>query len=548
MPSSSSRRKALQTLRERAAALAPEIPADLQQMPADAVRRLVHDLQVHQIELQMQNEELREAQLELARSRDLFTDLYDFAPVGYLTLESDMKIVQANLRASILFGVERKSLEGQSLVRFVSPECRETLGAHQRAALGSLEKQICEIALLRSGGTPMPVELQTVRLDLDGSGQRGLRCIVIDISERKRAEEEIHRLNSNLEQQVVERTEALRRNEEAMNEFFEDAPIGLLWVEPDGRIVRVNEAQLEILEYSEQEVLGHRINRFDIGKDLAAVIPALARGEPVHNYRARMRLKGGAIAHVLVDATAIREDGRLVRTHWFVRDITERTELEREMLEVGERERQQVGRELHDDLGQMLHGVHFLAADLQARMKEKGLPEARDLERVTRFIDEALETTRSLSHGLQPVQPVPEGLANALREHAARIRKLYGVSCRFTCRKPIEVDDPNVATHLFRVAQEAINNAIKHAKCKRISISLRASNSRLNLGIRDDGHGRIPMGESRCGIGLHVMQFRATAVGGSLVVQRGPKGGTEVLCSLPFSDGQLSQPFPYEEL
>ena len=100
--------------------------------------------------------------------------------------------------------------------------------------------------------------------------------------------------------------------------------------------------------------------------------------------------------------------------------------------------------------------------------------------------------------------------------------------------------DQKVATHLFRIAQEAVSNAIKHAKCKRISIQLKAANGRILLGVRDDGNGRIPQGGSREGIGLRVMQFRATAVEGSLAVQRIPKGGTEVVCTLPFPSASTS--------
>ena len=308
--------------------------------------------------------------------------------------------------------------------------------------------------------------------------------------------------------------------------------MGLLWVEADGRILRVNQALLEMLGRGRGAVQVHHIDEFDVDHELTKILAGLRQGKAIRNHRAHLRLKDGPLVHVLIDAIAIMDDKRLLRTDWFIRNISRRVELEREILEVGERERQQVGRELHDDLGQVLHGVHFIAAELQARMQQQGLSEASELARITGFLDEALATTRSLAHGLQPVANTPEGLVQALREHAARIRKLYGLSCRFTCPNPVEVADPKMATHLFRIAQEAVNNAVKHAKCKRINIRLKVANDRILLGVRDDGNGRIPRARSRSGIGLRVMQFPAAAVEGSLVVQHRPSEGTEVVCTL----------------
>jgi signal transduction histidine kinase len=213
-----------------------------------------------------------------------------------------------------------------------------------------------------------------------------------------------------------------------------------------------------------------------------------------------------------------------------VHDVTERKRLEKELIDVGERERQQVGHELHDDLGQILHGVQFLVTSLHARLEREGVTEPAQLARVSEYLDEALETTRSLARGLQPVPPVPEGLMNALRDHSVRVSKLYNVRCRFSCAKPVAVTDTKVATHLFRIAQEAVSNAIRHSKCTRIHIGLKLANGNLILGIRDNGHARFPARSRRRGMGLHIMQFRAAAINGSLAVERRPGQGTEVIC------------------
>jgi two-component system CheB/CheR fusion protein len=248
-------------------------------------------------------------------------------------------------------------------------------------------------------------------------------------------------------------------------------------------------------------------------------------------YELSGRCKNGS---VLTVELALTQLGRGARRRFvvLVHDVTQRRRLEREWVEIGERERQQVGRELHDELGQVLHGIHFLASDLEVRLKRQAVAEAAELRRIRRSLEEALAVTRNLARGLQPVPPVPEGLMTALEEQAARVRKLYGVSCRFHCPKPVLVSDPAVATHLYRIAQEAVTNAVKHSGCQRLFIRLKTTRQGLVLGIEDDGHGRLPAPELRPGLGLHLMQSRAGAIHASLLVRPRAAGGTEVVCSL----------------
>jgi K+-sensing histidine kinase KdpD len=126
---------------------------------------------------------------------------------------------------------------------------------------------------------------------------------------------------------------------------------------------------------------------------------------------------------------------------------------------------------------------------------------------------------------------MPEGLMTSLRELAERTRQLYDVDCRFECSSPVLVHQHHAATHLYRIAQEAVNNSIKHGRPSRIRIKLASSPDRITLGIRDNGVGiRRANGDGR-GLGLHIMQYRANALSGSLVVQRTRHGGTEVVCT-----------------
>ncbi len=142
-------------------------------------------------------------------------------------------------------------------------------------------------------------------------------------------------------------------------------------------------------------------------------------------------------------------------------EMQRRRQIELENLGIGEREQQRIGRELHDSLGQHLHALFYLAKLLQKGLEEKSLPHAHDAARLAALLEESIELTRGLARGLQPVKPVPEGLMVALRELAAWARRLYRADCRFQCRRPVLLANNTVATHIYRIAQEALNNSLR---------------------------------------------------------------------------------------
>jgi len=215
-----------------------------------------------------------------------------------------------------------------------------------------------------------------------------------------------------------------------------------------------------------------------------------------------------------------------------VGDITGRKRRERELLEISERERQRIGQDLHDGLGQHLHGLSYLAALLETGLREDGSVRVPAVAKLNQYLTEALELTRSFAHGLQPVAPTPEGLMLALQHLVDRTNRLYGVQCRCRCDGPVLIEVHNVATHLYRIAQEAVTNAMKHGRTTRIQITLSASSGRLALVIRDNGRGiKRSTGQAR-GMGLHIMRYRADAIAGVLTVRRHPRGGTEITCTV----------------
>lgn len=212
-------------------------------------------------------------------------------------------------------------------------------------------------------------------------------------------------------------------------------------------------------------------------------------------------------------------------------EIRERKQLEREILEVSEREQKRVGQDLHDGLSQLLRGVAYLSQVLQENLAKRSLPEAQDATRITQLINEAMAHARGLALGLFPVKMEADGLMAALAELAANVENIYKVTCQFECPGPVLIQDNNAAIHLYRIAQEAVSNALQHAHASRISISVTGSVGAVRLTIDDNGQGMPRDAERRQGMGLRIMDYRARTIGALLKSRRVPGGGTSVTCS-----------------
>jgi signal transduction histidine kinase len=198
---------------------------------------------------------------------------------------------------------------------------------------------------------------------------------------------------------------------------------------------------------------------------------------------------------------------------------------------VVERERQRTGRELHDGIGQQLTGIAFMVETLGQKLSEKSLSEeASYAEKINKRIGHAAEQTHTLAKGLQPIDLERNGLAFALQELADDTEQLFNVSCTFTCEEPVDAPGITVATNLYRIAQEAITNAIKHGKARSITVALAGSEEALTLRVDNDGSA-FPAGEAPGkGMGLSIMRYRAEMIEGSLDIREGDDGGTSVTC------------------
>lgn len=237
-------------------------------------------------------------------------------------------------------------------------------------------------------------------------------------------------------------------------------------------------------------------------------------------------LRGGdEIAHL---STAIAAMAARVKAH-----EAERADLEREVLNASEGERRRIGHELHDGLGQRLTAASVATDALAAELGANGGPAAPRAAEIARQLREAIAETRQLSHGLAPLSLETGDLTDALAELCESLQRAGNVRAVFECADHVKLHDVAVVTHLFRLAQEAVSNTLKHADAHEIRLGLTRGDGELVLEIEDDGKGISGSGPRGGGIGLRIMRHRSQLLGGSLQILPSPAGGTLVRCRCP---------------
>jgi PAS domain S-box-containing protein len=213
------------------------------------------------------------------------------------------------------------------------------------------------------------------------------------------------------------------------------------------------------------------------------------------------------------------------------KEIAARSRLEQEILLISEREKRRIGQDLHDSLCQELAATAFLLESHAQKLKKDHPAQAKTLSESAQTVNSNVGLARDLAQGLHPVELSTSGLTNALRDLAFRTSEGSKVTCRFDCPKPVRILDDTVALNLFRIAQEAITNALKHAKAQSIVISLKRTGRALILTITNDGEGP-PAKRTRGGMGINIMQHRANVLGAELTMGSRRSGGTIVTCKL----------------
>jgi PAS domain S-box-containing protein len=394
---------------------------------------------------------------------------------------------------------------------------------------------------------------------------------------------ELAAANTMLQGEIAERAraeEALRQSEEQFRAAVEGAPNGMITVGRDGTILMANSRMEIIFGYPREELLGQPVEilvpkRFR-GQHFRQLTEFLAKpmvrpmgaGRDLYGLRkngsefpVEIGLNPIGTANdmqVLASITDITERKRIqddlvrARNELEIRvqertaelgiandilkdEMIERKRLEKSILEISEREKGRIAQDLHDGLGQHLTGVAFLSKVLERKLIEKSAPDACDAGKIARLVNEAINQTRELARGLLPVQSGSKGLMSALQHLASEVEELFHISCHFKVDEEVLIRDIDVATHLYRIAQEAVTNAIKHGQSRRIDIGFSHRRDKFLLSIQDDGLGFTERLENKEGMGIRTMNYRANMIGASLDIQKNPGGGTVVICTLPLS-------------
>jgi PAS domain S-box-containing protein len=227
----------------------------------------------------------------------------------------------------------------------------------------------------------------------------------------------------------------------------------------------------------------------------------------------------------------VRESpGGSPRVVGIVRDVTRRKELEEGILAISEREQQRLGQDLHDDLCQQLTGIQLLSTALEQQLEGREL--ATRAGEIARLVGAATDYTRHLARGLAPLELEAQGLPHSLQALAARTTELFKVETTFQGLRAVSVRDPTVSTHLYRIAQEAVANSIRHGKATRVGIVLAATPAGGELTIQDNGLGLPDPAPLAPGMGLRIMRYRADIIGATFAIES-RSGGTTVRCAFP---------------
>jgi PAS domain S-box-containing protein len=321
--------------------------------------------------------------------------------------------------------------------------------------------------------------------------------------------------------------------------IMENAVDAIITIDQRGLIQTFNRSAEKMFGYARHEA---------IGQNVTMLMPDPHRSEHdqyLLNYlrtgRARIigigretigRRQDGTVFPIELSVSEVLEGQRRTFTG-MVRDISERRRLESEILEVSECEQRRIGHELHDGLCQQLAGIAFAVQSLQRTAAAGKAPDPAELRSITGLLQEAVRHARGLSGSLYPVDPQPNGLAVALTLLAANTAEVLNLRCEFQSPRPVEIRNPTTATHLYRIAQEAVRDAVRHGKADHIVIALCQRERLVTMSISDDGLGLSVDGRYRHGVALRLMQHRAEVIGASLQLRPGiGNQGVRVVCEL----------------
>lgn len=557
--------------------------------PPTGPERLLHELEVHQIELEMQNTELRKARDELELALENYTDLYDFAPVGYFSLDESGTILEVNLTGAALLGLERSRLLNRRLLQFMAPTSRPIFLGFLGKTLTNTLDQPCEVQLFKPGGDSFWASCRaTPAVALKGA-LKWCRVAVSDITTRQQAEA------------------LLRRNEALFTALIEQAPVGVYVVDEQLRLQQVNPRAQPVFDKI------HALKGRDLSEIMRILWPEKTANKVVAHFRKTLQT---GEPYVSPEFSEIRRDtGAAESYEWqlqritlpggqhgvvcFFTDITERRRVEgvqrrleilkasnrkleqeiirrqavekalkeseqhqiallglshrmqtqlrqlsRQVLHAQEEERKRISRELHDVIAQTLTSISVRLTVLKKEARLKTADFERSITRTQQLVEQSVDTVHQFARDLRPAVLDDLGLIPALHAHLKSFVARTGIRTSLTAFAGVEQLDPARRTVLFRVAQEALTNIARHSQASQAAVKIQKLKGGICMKIVDAGKGfrpeRILPSKRRSRLGVLGMRERVEMVGGEFTIESVPGKGTTICAQLPFA-GNLAR-------
>ncbi|MCA9037673.1 MAG: PAS domain S-box protein [Planctomycetaceae bacterium] len=497
------------------------------------------------------------AQHSLQQSEENYRLLFDDDLTGDYVASPDGEILLCNRALVDMFGfTTREQAIGSSLCGFYSdPYSWDALIARIREA-GTLDR-FERITRRNDGRTLHVVETVIGTFDERGNLIR-LKGYVFDDTHSRVETAKLQQRNNDLEEAVQLRTREIRAERSHLEAILDSALDGIISIDSRGMIQTINRSAERLFGYTRAEVIGQNVNM---------LMPSPYREE--HDGYLRRYLKTGErrILDSVRELVARRKDGttfpvevsitevdHLQAFTGIVHDISERKQLQTHILQIAEDEQRRIGQELHDGIGQELTGLALFAGSLvevldaipqessQGTVRQLHESQFTSLRSLAARISSQLNATnahiRQLAHGMMPVQIEPCGLQAALAELAVSIETHPQITCHFESSANVIVADNATATHLYRIAQEAISNSLRHSLATEISITLGCKDHHVVLEMKDNGvgiHSFDNSGQANrgTGMGLRTMQYRCGLIGGTFHIEASLAGGTSVRCLIP---------------
>jgi PAS domain S-box-containing protein len=425
------------------------------------------------------------------------------------------------------------------LLRAELPEPRENLERHARAN-GRWEGEIVHYA---RDGRAIPTLATWAPHFLEDGSVGAFVEVLCNISRQRAAEQsrheallEIARSTNELERRVAERTAALSQANSQLDRInatfktlIDASPAAIIALDREERIEIWNPEAQRLFGLAPEETRGQRLFDLPLHWTPQEALESLLQRPAGRQASLRVRTADRTL-EISMWSAPYAGDGRVRGGHVLVAlDETEKKFLEHAFLEAGEREQRRIGEELHDHLCQQLLGAAFGAQALFKELERATSPSAERAEHLAQLINTSVVQARNMARGINPVEIDSAGLMSALQELA--LRAPNGVHIELRCDPPVLVHSTELALHVFRIAQEAVLNALRDAHATRILIRLDEHANEVTLQVSDNGEPSPESPDSRIGIGI--MKYRALAIGGSLSFEPLAGGGTTVTCTFP---------------